>query len=523
MNRFAQVLATAIFCCSLAACERSATDADRTAENRSLIRGNGANPGSLDPALAEDVHAFNILVDMYEGLVAESASGELVPGTASDWSISDDGTVYTFELRNDARWSNGDAVLARDFVRSMRRAAASETNSSYAFLLEPILNFEDVNSGARPAEELGIRAVSESLLEIRLSKPANYFLAVLALPVSFPTHISGDLQISNGAYFLVDRQVGGPVRLEKNTFFWSADSVSIENVVYLPIVDSLAEFNMYRAGELDITHNIPTVMIGAAKDEFGGESRISPSLALYYIAFDLSEAPFLDPDLRQALSMAIDREEVSDLLGRGESPAYGIVPPGVSGFQSASYDWGELSDERREELARKLYSQAGFSSLSPLRIRFMYDAGGVHERIALAVSAIWRDTLGVETTLEKREWKYFLDSRDSRQDWDVMRFAWVGDYNSPTTFLEIFESGSAQNLSGYANATFDGLLSQGRAETDPVASNELMRLAEEELLAGYPVIPLYFYVSKHMVKEDIAGFENNAMDRHPSRYISFNN
>ena len=152
----------------------------------------------------------------------------------------------------------------------------------------------------------------------------------------------------------------------------------------------------------------------------------------------------------------------------------------------------------------------------------MYAAGGVHERIALAVSAFWRDTLGVETTLEKREWKYFLDTRDRRQDWDVMHFAWVGDYNSPTTFLEIFESGNEQNLSGYASAGYDDLLNQGRGETDPVASNKLMRLAEEELLASYPVIPLYFFVSKHMVKEDVAGFENNAMDRHPSRYISFN-
>ena len=523
MNRFAQVLAAAIFCCSLAACERSATDADRTVESRSLIRGNGANPGTLDPALAEDIHAFNILIDMYEGLVAESARGELVPGAASDWSISDDGTVYTFELRNDARWSNGDSVLAMDFVRSMRRVAASETSSSYAFVLEPILHFKDVNSGARPAEELGVRAVSESLLEIRLSKPANHFLAVLALPVCFPTHISGDQQISNGAFSLVDRRIGGPVRLKRNTYFWAADTVAIEEVVYLPIVDPLAEFNMYRAGELDITHNIPSEMIAAAMDEFGDETRISPSLALYYIALDLSEAPFQDPDLRQAMSMVIDRGKIAELLGRGESPAYGIVPPGVSGYQSASYEWGGLSKEYREHRARELYSQAGFSSLSPLKVRFVYAAGGVHERIALAVSAIWRDTLGVKTTLEKREWKYFLDTRDRRQDWDVMHFAWVGDYNSPTSFLEIFESGNEQNLSGHASATYDDLLSQGRGEIDPDGSNELMRLAEEELLAGYPVIPLYFYVSKHMVKVDIAGFENNAMDRHPSRYISFGN
>jgi oligopeptide transport system substrate-binding protein len=523
MNRIVLILAMVAVCGSMGACDRSATEADLTVQNRSLIRGNGADPGTLDPALAEDIHAFNILVDMYEGLVAESASGELIPGAASHWSISEDGSVYTFEIRGDARWSNGDAVLSMDFVRSMRRLAASETNSSYAFLLEPILHFKDVKNGARTAEELGVTAISESLLEIRLSKPANHFLAVLALPVSFPTHVSGDIQISNGAFSLFDRQIGGPVRLRKNTFYWAADTVSIEEVVYLPIVDPLAEFNMYRAGELDITHNIPTEMIDAAKDEFGDESRISPSSALYYIAFDLSEAPFLDPGLRQALSMTIEREKVSHLLGRGELPAYGIVPPGMSGYQGASYEWGGLSNEDREDSARELYAKAGYSSLSPLKIRYVYDAGGVHERIALAVSAIWRDTLGIETTLEKREWKYFLDTRDRRQDWDVMRFAWFGDYNSPTTFLEIFESSSEQNLSGYANPAYDDLLSQGRAATNLVASNELMRLAEEELLAGYPVIPLYFFVSKHMVKKDIAGFENNAMDRHPSRYISFDN
>lgn len=500
-------------------CENTHNDAgDQAAQI--IYRGNGEYPGTLDPALAEDIHAFNILIDLYEGLLAEAANGDLIPGVAESWAISDDGLVYTFQLRHSARWSNGDPVLASDFVRSLQRVVAPETTSAYAFLLDPLLNFAAVNSGQKPLSELGVSALSERRLEIRLANPANHWLAILAMPITFPTHVSSDVHVSNGAFTLLEQQAGGTIRLQKNSHYWGADGVSVDQVVYRPITDPVAEFNMYRAGELDITYNIPSEMVQVALREFGSEARISPALALYYIAFDLTEAPFDNAPLRKALNMAIDREQLVALLGRGEQPAFNVVPPGVAGFSGTPVSWSGLPNDVRKQAARKLYAEAGYSSDDPLQIRYVYDADDVHEKVALAVSAMWRDVLGVETTLDKREWKYLLDTRDQRGEWDVMRFAWFGDYNSPRTFLDIFQAGNEQNLSRYENPRFDGLLAASESENVASVSNELMQSAENQLVSDSPVIPLYFYVSKHMVKANISGFENHAMDRHASRFIT---
>jgi len=512
---FATLLAGLI---TAVACDTASLD-DRTA-GRIVHRGNGAEPGTLDPALADDIHAFNVLSDLYEGLVAEAADGALVPGVAESWTVSDDGLVYTFKLRADARWSNGDPVVAQDFVRSFRRIATPATASGYAFLLEPILNFSDVLAGEKMPNEIGVSATSTKTLVMTLSKPASHWLSILGLPIAFPAHPSGgDPTISNGAFKLKERRTGGPIRLQRNEHFWGAATVQLDEVVYVPIVDPNAELNMYRAGELDITHSVPTEFIQSAKAQFSSELRIAPSLALYYLAFDLTEAPLNNRLLRQALTMAVDRDQLVSLLGRGEQPAYSIVPPGVAGYDNTGYDWQGHTKGDREQHAKILYEQAGYSAAKPLRIKFTYDAGGVHERVALAVTAMWHEILGVEATLEKKEWKYFLDTRDQRAEWDVMRFAWFGDYNAATTFLEIFESGNPQNLARYQNSDYDRQLAAGSNKNDADAAAVLMQSAESTLLKDYPIAPLYFFVSKHLVKPHIAGFEDNAMDRHPSRYL----
>ena len=367
--------------------------------------------------------------------------------------------------------------------------------------------------------ETDVVAESDHELEIRLSRRWSELPFILSMPIAFPVHPSGDRTIGNGAYKLVSRSPGGQILLQKNEHYWDAERVSVGSVAYLPTSDSVAEFNMYRSGELDITHNIPSEMVQSAVARHGNEARLAPSLALYYIAFDLTEPPFDDPLLREALSLAIVREEITSLLGRGERPAYGIVPPGVAGYTGATYEWRNASEDSRITRARELYSGAGFTPDSPLRIRYLYDAGDVHERIALALSAMWHDALGIEVSLEKREWKYFLDSRDLRDDWDVMRFAWFGDYNSPRTFLDIFGSVNDQNLSGYASESYDDLLLQA-SRADPAASFAAMRRAEAHLLADNPVIPVYFFVSKHMVKPHVLGFEDNVTDRHPTRFLA---
>ncbi len=484
-----------------------------------LRRGNGGEPGTLDPAIAEDIHAFNILTDLYEGLIADTANGELVPGVAESWQLSDDGLIYRFTIRNNARWSSGDAVMADDFVRAFRRAASPDTGSPYAFLLEPISNFSAVNAGEMSAERLGVTAKSGRLLEIRLNSPANHWLSVLAMPIASPAPRIANENVSNGAYRLKERQAGGVIHLQKNPHYWAAASVEIDEIVYLPVVDPIAEYDMYRAGELDITNTIPSESIRSARETLGNQVRVAPSLALYYLAFDLSDVPLDSPTLRQALTMAIDREQLVALIGRGEQAAYSVVPPGVAGYESVAFEWQRMSKKQRERRAKDLYSAAGYSSANPLDIRFVYDAGDIHERVALAVTSMWRDVLGVETRLDKKEWKYFLDTRDQRGVWDVMRFAWFGDYNAANTFLDIFRAGNAQNLAGYQSVRYDELLSAAASHNDVQVAASLMHEAEALLLGDYPIAPLYFFVSKHMVKSHVLGFEDNAMDRHPSRYL----
>ncbi len=506
----------------------SSTDQD-AAREQILRRGNGGDPGTLDPALAQDVHAFNVLVDLYEGLVSEGPDGSVVAGVAESWVISDDGRRYEFALRPDAKWSNGEPVVALDFVRAFRRVAEPGTESAYSFLLEPLENFEAVNAGEKPASELGIEAIHERLLVIRLNRSASYFLSILAMPIASPLHENsleetlgkdGRSLVSNGAYTLKSRQILGPIELLRNPYYWGAESVSIDRVVYLPIVNESSELDMYRAGEIDITDSVPTHDLARLMEKHPGEVRIAPKLALYYVAFDLSEAPFDNKELRTALSMAIDREQIIRLTGRGESPAYGIVPPGVANHVGATYKWRDLESSEREERAREAFRAAGYGAENPLRIKLTYDTGDIHERIALAVTGMWRDVLGVETELEKLEWKYFLSTRENRGAWDTMRFAWFGDYNDPMTFAEIFRADSPQNLPQYKSDEYDEILDSAMVELDTARRLEQMTRAEQILLDDYPIAPLYFFVGKHLVKPHVRGFEDNVLDRHPSRFLS---
>jgi oligopeptide transport system substrate-binding protein len=311
----------------------------------------------------------------------------------------------------------------------------------------------------------------------------------------------------------------GLIRLDRNPHFHGADTVAIEQVEYYPIVDADSEFNRFRAGELDITHTLPTNRIDRLREQYGTGLRVSPGLALYYLAFDLREPPLDDLELRKALSLAIDRHALVSVLGRGELPAFGVVPPGVAGYSGTSYDWADLTDEARIRMARKHLANAGYGDDSPLTLTLLYDAGDVHETIALAIADMWRDALGVEVRLDKREWMFFLEARKDHSAWQVMRFSWFGDYDDASTFTDIFRSDSEQNLPGYGSTAYDRLTRAAALEADPVERDRLLTEAEQVLLDDYAIAPVYFYVSKHLVAERVTGFEDNPLDRHPTRFM----
>jgi len=513
----------------LTSCAESASDSGPASSGSVIRRGNIEDPMTLDPVAAEDVHTFNILIDIYEGLVAENASGQLVPGVAKSWTISDDGLTYTFHLRSDARWSSGEPVTSHDFVRAFRRAAVPATLSTYANLLAPLENFDRVKSGGATDDTLGVIATDSLTLTIQLGNPSAHLLSVLAMPIAFPLYGDGSNRaqfedpeqfIGNGAFVLTQRDIGSPVILARSDNYWDRESVNVETIEYVAIVNEAAEFDMYRTGELDITGTIPTSDIDRAKEYYPTEARIAPSLALYYLAFDLTEPPLNNVLIRKSLSMTIDRETLANILGRGEQPAYSVVPPGVANHSGAEYSWRTEGKIELVKHARELYRRAGYSAENPLKLKILYDAGGVHETIALVVSSMWQDSLGVVVELDKREWKYFLDTRDNREEWQVMRFSWFGDYNDPSTFTDIFRSDSAQNLAKYSSIQYDDLTDAAASETNFETRADLLASAENILINDYPIVPLYFYVSKHMVKPDVLGFEDNILDRHPSKYLN---
>jgi oligopeptide transport system substrate-binding protein len=448
---------------------------------------------------------------------------------AERWEVSPDGHQYTFYLRQDAVWSNGTPVTAQQFVASFRRVLAPGTTSTYAFLFEPIGNYQAVIAGQLPPEELGIQAIDESTLVMDLTSPAQHFPGILAMPIAYPLYPGSgdaaryyrdpDLFVGNGPYILESWSLGEKIRLKKNPHYRNSPAVQIEAVEYLPISDPNTELNMFRAGELDLTWTVPTEHIAGLRETQGDALRIAPSLALYYLAFDLSEPPFDDVRLRQALTMAVDRQTLVDVLGRGEQAAFGLVPPGVANHVAARYPWQFMAAEERQETARDLFEQAGYDEGHSLQLTLTYDTGDIHETVALAVTSMWREVLGIEVELHKKEWKYFLATRDDRSAWQIMRFAWTGDYNDPSTFTDIFRSDSPQNLPGYLNPEYDRLLDEANGHLNLDDRADKMSAAESALLNDYPIAPLYFYVSKHLVSDRVKNFENNILDRHPTQFL----
>ncbi len=510
----------------VAGCGSPPPEPGRPAESAELRRGNGGDPGSLDPVLAEDLHAYAVIADLYEGLLTATADGGVAPGVAKSYTVSDDGLAWRFELRPDARWSNGERVTSGHFVNGFRAAVNPASRSPNAFLLYPIAHAEDILAGRAAADSLGISAAGDDVLEIRLESPAAWLPTVLTMAIASPRLPAAHARqqsfsdprqfVGNGPYRLAGWQPGGDIVLVRNERFHAADSVAIERVRYLPIADPAAEFNLYRSGGLDLTATVPPVQFAALRAGRPCELHSTPGLGLYYLAFDVTEPPLDDRRLREALSLAIDRERLVAMLGRGEVPADRLVPPAIGGPAATASAVGREARERRARAALA----ASRRSAAPPSIELTYDAGDVHRQVALAVRAMWQEVLGVEATLRQLEWKAFLDQRADRGARQAMRFVWVGDYDDASTFTDLFASDGENNLPGYANPRYDALIGEARATPEPAARAALLRQAEELLLADHPIAPLYFMTSKHLVAPRVSGFRPNLLDRHPSRYMA---
>ncbi|NOR39692.1 MAG: peptide ABC transporter substrate-binding protein, partial [Gammaproteobacteria bacterium] len=350
-----------------------------------LHKGNGAEPQTLDPHRAQGVPAGNILRDLYEPLVMEAPDGQLISGAAESWTLSGDGRVYTFTLRSDGRWSNGDPVTAGDWVFSLRRGLDPATLSVYSGILYPIKNAAAINRGELPPEKLGVRAIDDLTLEIILESPTPFFLGLLNHSMAYPVHPPSVVEhgerfarpgnlISNGAYVLKDWVVQSHIELARNEQYRENSTTKINQVFYYAIENADAVFARYRADELDFTTTIPIRQLEFIKTSLPDDYVQSPYLGIYYYGLNTTKAPFKgQPGLRKALSMAIDREIITDKLsGAGELPAYGWVPA-VQGYEQQQPEWAAWTREKRHAEAQRLYQEAGYDAANPLVLEILYN------------------------------------------------------------------------------------------------------------------------------------------------------
>ncbi len=514
-----------------AGCGERAPDGSPAADDGvTFHRGNGAEPATLDPHLAEDSASFEILRDLYEGLTTGDVDARVVPGTAQSWEVSADGLTWRFTLRENAAWSNGDPVTAADFVAGFRRTVDPATASTYTQVLFPVKNAEAVNRGELPPEALGVSAPDERTFAVELEAPTPYFLSLLTHSATYPLHrasyaahgedfVRAGNMVSNGAYALDEWAVNSFVRLRRNPHYHDAANVQIDTVYFYPIEEHAAELQRYRAGELDFTQSVPNNQYDWIRANLGDQLHVTPYLSTYFFVLDLTEPPFDDARLRRALALAVDRETlVEKVLGGGQEGAWGLVPPGVDNYTSAEYDWKDWPEERRLAEARRLYREAGYSADDPLEARILYNTSDNHRKIAVAVQEMIRSALGADITVVNQEFKVMLETRKHPTRWEILRYGWTGDYNDPYTFLEIFRSDSPQNPAWYANPDFDRLLEEASAERETERRAAILRKAEQMLIEDYPAVFAYFYVARHLVKPYVRGYRANIMDHNYSRH-----
>lgn len=496
-------------------------------------RGNTAEPETLDQHLTSTVYEAHLLRDLYEGLVVHGPAAEVLPGAATSWTVSDDGRVYTFDLRDDATWSNGDDLTAEDFVFSYRRILDPATGAKYANILYPIENAEAVNTGEMAPEELGVRAVDDDTLEITLASSTPYFIELLTHQTSLPVHPASveahgmaftrpENMVSNGAYSLVEWVPNAHIKLEKNETFHAADDVAIDEVYFYPTEDRSAALRRFMAGELHSNPDAPTEQMDFMREELGEQLRIAPYLGTYYYAVNTTKAPFDDVRVRRALSMTIDREFLAEeIWGGAMVAAYSFVPPGIGNYgEPAMATYADLPMFDREEEAIALLTEAGYGPEDPIDVEIRYNTSENHQKTATAIAAMW-EPLGVRTTLFNTDTKTHYAHLRDRGDFDVARAGWIGDYSDPQNFLFMVESDNdGFNYARYENPEYDALMDEAAATTDLDARADLLYQAEEMFMRDLPFIPLMYYGSINLVSDDLIGWEDNIQNVHPTRWMA---
>ena len=478
-------------------------------------------PASLDPIKAVGLPEIPVIRDLFEGLVNQDEHGNPVPGVAERWQTSDNRT-FTFILREDARWSNGDPVTAKDFVYSWRRLVTPANTSSFSWFasLAGIVNADAILAGKLPPDQLGVVAMDDHTLKVMLSRPVPYFVNLMANFSLFPVHQAtvekygadwtrpGHL-VGNGAFKLDERVVNEKLVLTPNAHYWDHAHTVLRKVTYLPISQESNATKRYLAGDIDITESFPKNQYQKLLKTLPGEVYTPAQLGTYYYAFNTQRAPTSDQRVRKALSYAIDRQVIAQkVLGTGEKPAYRLTPDVTSGFTPEQSELEQYSQAELDAQAKALMGAAGYGPGKPLKLSLLYNTQETNKQVAIAVASMWKKTLGVEVKLVNQEWKTYIDNRNSG-NFDVVRASWVGDYNEASTFLSLLTSSHSGNISRFHNAEYDRLMKDTGGQTDSQRLNQEYNQAERMLMNEAPIAPIYQYTNARLIKPWVKGYPIN--------------
>lgn len=516
---------------ALASCARRETAVAQGNRTGILHVGNGAEPQSLDPHLAGGTVDHNVLSALYEGLVTlDERTFAPRPGAAERWEISADGLRYTFHLRRGAQWSNGDALTARDWMFSFRRALSPALGSEYKDALFPVKNAEDFARGrVTDFARVGFRAPDDFTLEITLAQPTAYFLAVLRTNVCFPVHAASVERggarfddrtarwsraaplVGNGPFRLREWRDHAHIAVEKNPRYWDAPRVRLREIVFYPSESTQSQELSFRAGQLHTTWDVPLSKLDAYRQDAPALLRVEPYFESYFLRFNTTRAPFTDPRVRRALALAVDRAAiVKNILRGGQTPAHALTPPGLAGYTPPAALAHDLA------AAKKLLAEAGFPEGRGFpRVELTTISSEINQRIAEAVQQMWRRDLGIEITIIQKEFKILLQAIDNAVlDFAIARGRWIAEYPDPLTYLSIFTAGNGVNGTGFADLAYDTMIAAAALEPTAAARLAALQRAEAYLLERMPIAPIYWGSRTTLVAPSVRGWQDSPLGFH---------
>jgi oligopeptide transport system substrate-binding protein len=519
--RVTRFVFAAAFLLALSSCGKSRPRAD-------LVFINGAEPESIDPAIVTDQVGMRIASALFEGLCRIDEAGKPHPGMAERWDVSPDRKTYTFHLRPNATWSDGVAFTAQDFLYSWKRVLSPEFGADYASQLYVIKNARAFHEGTlKDFAQVGVTALDDRTLRVELENPTPYFIDLCAFTTFSPVPqriveqhgtawIKPGVLIGNGSYTLEDWLLDDRIVLRRNERYWDAANVPMKSIEILPISEPNTAINYFLTGQADLIMDkgmVPTSLTAKLKQQ--PYFHTGPFLGSYFTRFNVNRAPFTDPKIRRAFSLAIDRKRVTEKITQlGERNAFSLTPPGAG--QNYQPPPGPVFDPQR---ARELLAEAGYPDGKGFpRVEYLYFPKPVERNIAVELQAMWQEHLGVSVDLVKQEWKIYLSSMKEK-NYHLCRSSWVGDYNDPGTFLEMFLSTSGNNRTGWANSKYDEFIAAAAREPDLNQRSTLFQQAEQLLVTDEAVIlPIYHYVGVQFYHADrLTGVQPNMIDDHPFR------